>query len=226
MRKILIIILVFCFAVAKAQQPTTSVWYGVKVPVNINTKWQLVSDAGYRTIEFSPSAYQYFFRTGSRYFINSYWGLGSGIAIFETRTTSQKSNPEFGNEFRLWQELSYRKNFTEKLFIQNQFRTEERLYAATNKTAAYNALRLRNRVAVTKMFNNRWGVLLANEYMHQYDRSRFAFNQNRLAGSVLLNLNKTTQLSGGYMWLLRPDLSQHVALINFQKTISLHGKKQ
>lgn len=223
MRKILIVILVLFFSVANAQQPTTSAWYGVRVPVNINTKWQLVNDAGYRTIDYSASAYQYLVRTGIRYFINNYWGVGTGIAFFETRTSAQKSNPEFGNEFRLWQELSYRKNFTEKTFIQNQFRTEERFYAATHKSAAYDALRLRNKITVTKMFSSHWGFHVSEEYMQQYDHSRFLFNQNRVAGSVILNFNKTTQLSGGYIWLLRPELSQHIVLVGFQKTISLHG---
>jgi hypothetical protein len=222
MRYALLAILVFWFASANAQQPTTSAWYGIRVPVNINTKWQLVNDAGYRTIDYSASAYQYLFRTGVRYFINNYWGVGTGIAIFETRTSAQKSNPEFGNEFRLWQELSYRKNFTEKTFIQNQFRTEERFYAATHKTAAYNAIRLRNRVAATKMFNSHWGLQLAEEYMQQYDHKHFSFNQNRVAASGLLNFNKTTQLSGGYMWLLRPGLSQHIVMLGFQKTLSFH----
>lgn len=223
MHKILAIILFLNFSILHAQQPSSSVWYGVKAPVNLNDKWQWVNDAGYRTIDYSLVAYQYFFRTGIRRLINNYWAVGSGLALFATRTTAVKSTTEFGNEYRLWQEVSYRKNFSKKFFGQNYVRTEERVYSATSKSTAYNALRLRLRISATQMLSGKMGLQLSNEYMQQYDHQRLSFNQNRLAGSFIFQFNKETQLQTGYMWLLRPVRSQHVVVLTFQRNLYLHA---
>src|SRR5258706_15462803 len=109
----------------------TIVWNSIQLPVRLSSKWQLPVDFSYRTLGVSASAYQYTSRIGIRRFINKAWSVASGLALFFTRTSFEKTNNEFGREFRIWQEAVAEKKLRKNFVLQNRLRTEERFFAAT-----------------------------------------------------------------------------------------------
>lgn len=226
MQKSFFIISILVAEVASGQQPASTVWLALRVPVTINNKWQVINDAGYRTMGYSTSAWQYLYRTGIKYFISNEWSVAAGIAFFYTRTSVEKLNHEFGKEFRLWQELNYKHDFKGRFTLQNRFRTEERFFAATKTKKEYNAFRLRYRISGTQKLSDKWSLQAGDEYMEQEAAGNFSFNQNRLMFYAIYDANATTQFQGGYMWSLLPSSSLHILTISLQKSFSLHADKK
>ena len=145
MRKLIILISAFSSQAAMAQIPATSNWLALQLRINNGKKWELSNDGGYRTIGMSPSAYIYYYRNGLRYNINERWNVAAGTAFFFTRSSYQKSNHEFGREFRLWQEVILREPVSKTLSLNDRFRTEERWFGPVTNKASYFGLRLRDR---------------------------------------------------------------------------------
>lgn len=201
----------------------TIIWTTVQLPVQLSAKWQVVNDASYRTLGFSASSFQYTFRTGVRYFVNKKFSVGAGAASFNTRTSFQKENHEFGREFRLWQEAAYEIQLSKKTVLQNRFRTEERFFSSTAARPAFNALRVRYRPAVVKDINENWRIVLANEYMHQLANNKFLFQQNRLNVAGIYVINPSAQVQAGYIWSKLTGANQHFITFTFQKTILANG---
>jgi hypothetical protein len=201
------------------QQSQTLVWNTLQLPVQLSTKWQLHNDFSYRTIGTSGSAYQYTFRTGVRRFINDKWNVATGLAFFFTRVSFDKTNHEFGREFRLWQEVVKENKLNKKLSLFSRFRTEERFFAATSAKEKNFALRFRYRMAVVQTVSDKWKIQLANEYMRQLAGGEFAFQQNRLGATAIWSVNSTTQLQAGYIWSKLATVTQHFITCTFTKTI-------
>ena len=226
MKKLFVIVFLFCFKQGSAQSPASGIWISPQIMLNLNKKWQWYNDGGYRTIGTSVSAYQTLYRTGVKYFISDKWSITAGFALFYTRTNYEKTNHEFGGEFRLWQEVNYKWKVSKRFNIQNRFRPEERFFNATNNKSAFDAIRIRNKLSGTLMFSEKWGMQLSDEFMQQYDHSHFWFNQNRLIASAVYQSNKTTQVQAGYLWFIRPDYNQHIITVTIQKTFSLHAHEK
>ena len=201
------------------QQSQTLVWNTLQFPIQLSTKWQWQTDISYRTIGVSGSAYQYSFRTGARRFINEKWNVATGLAVFFTRTSFDKTNHEFGREFRLWQEAVKENKLNKKLSLFSRFRTEERFFAATSTKEKNFSLRLRYRMAVIQTLSDKWKIQLANEYMRQLAGGKFAFQQNRLGATAIWSVNSTTQLQTGYIWSKLATATQHFITCTFTKTI-------
>jgi hypothetical protein len=204
------------------QQSQTLVWNTLQFPVQLSTKWQLQTDVSYRTIGVSGSAYQYTFRTGVRRFINEKWNVATGLAFFFTRTSFDKTNHEFGREFRLWQEVVKENKLNKKLSLFSRFRTEERFFAATSVKDKNFGLRFRYRMAAIQTLSDKWKLQLANEYMRQIAGGEFAFQQNRLGATAIWSVNATTQLQAGYIWSKLATATQHFITCTFTKTIVTH----
>lgn len=227
MRKIIIIPCVLICATLTSQRPTTGIWLTVQAPVSINSKWQISNDINYRTPGNSFLTLQYLYRSGVKYIFNKQWSVTGGVAFSFNRTTINKENKEFGKEFRVWQEANYKNLITKKLQYQLRVRTEERSFAATSYTAAYQAFRYRLKLYLQQKIDNRWSFFISNEYMQQHTNSNWAFNQNRLMTNAIFSFTNQTSLQAGYMWILWPaKSSQHIFTISFQQIISLHGKQQ
>jgi Protein of unknown function (DUF2490) len=226
--RILFFIIVLLFSLQSfAQRPTTGTWLTLQLPVQLNSKWQIHNDGGYRTLGNSITPLQYFYRPGIRYNISKNLSTAAGVAFFFSRTTFTKQNNDFGREFRFWEELNYKTALSKKTQWQTRLRIEQRNYAATSSKAAYHAFRYRIRTQLQQKLAAKWAVLLADEYMQQYARSNWAFDQNRLIINGIYTFNKLTQLQAGYMWLRWPaNSSQHILSISLQKTISIHAKRQ
>lgn len=208
---------------ATAQRPHFGLWTTVNVPVNFSKKLQWHNDAGYRTLGSSVIPMQYLYRPGIRYLVNAKFNAAAGIAFFFTKTDFNKQHHEFGKEFRLWQEGVYQQT-TYNWQWQIRLRSEQRFFDATSVKSAYTAYRYRIRGGLTRTVNNNLSIQLANEYMRQYKNKQSLFDQNRVMVTGLYQLNRTTQLQAGYMWLRWPDESQHIISVGITKKISLHGE--
>jgi Protein of unknown function (DUF2490) len=204
----------------------TIIWASVQLPVQLSAKWQVVNDASYRTLGFSASSFQYTFRTGLRYSVTEKFSIASGIASFNTRTSFKKENHEFGREFRLWQEAAYNIPLSKKTVLQNRFRTEERFFSSTNTRKAFNALRLRYRLAAVQTINKNWKFLLADEYMHQLANKKLLFQQNRVNIAGIYVINPSAQVQAGYIWSKLTGANQHFITFTFQKIILAHGNNK
>ena len=201
------------------------VWNVIQFPVQLSAKWQAPLDFSYRTIGISASAYQYSFRTGIRRLINDKWSAASGVAFFFTRTSFEKSDHEFGKEFRLWQEAILENKLVKKNILQNRFRVEERFFDATSKKNAFTSLRFRHRIGFIRPINEKWRLQLADEFMEQLISGRFSFQQNRVNVSCAYLFNPLTQIQVGYIWSELKASAQHFITLSFQKTIVLYGNK-
>jgi hypothetical protein len=208
-----------------AQHPGSSNWFTLVTPVQLSQRWQWHNDAGYRTLGLGAEASQYFYRTGIRYAINSHLSAAVGTAWFFTRTNFNKQNGEFGHEFRLWQELTWRQPAGSNTTIDGRVRTEERFFATTSNESSFTAYRIRLRTALTQKISAKWSIQFADEYMQQLraGTASFTFNQNRVFATMQYQANSSTHLQAGYMWLLWPAFSQHIVNISIQKKISLYA---
>lgn len=205
------------------QQSQTLVWNTLQLPLQLSSSWQLHNDVSYRTIGVSASVYQYTFRTGIRRLINDKWNVATGLAFFFTRTSFDKSNHEFGREFRLWQEVVKENKLNKKLNMFSRFRTEERFFAATSVKDKSFAMRLRYRIAIVQTLSEKWKIQLANEYMRQYASGDFVFQQNRLGATAIFSVNNTTQLQAGYIWCTLATSTQYFITCTLIKTIVANG---
>lgn len=203
----------------------TIVWNSVQMPVRFSSQWQAPVDISYRTLGFSSSAYQYTFRTGLKRFINETWSVASGVALFFTRTSFEKTDHEFGREVRLWQDVAAENKFSKKFVLQNRFRIEERFFAATALKEKYTAIRLRYRLGITKFLGEKFKIQLAEEYMEHFTSSQFSFQQNRVYFSWGYLINKLTQVEAGYIWSKIPDITRHYITLSFQRTILFYGHR-
>lgn len=207
------------------QQSQSLLWSTVQLPVQLSSGWQVHNDISYRAIGISASAYQYTFRTGIRRFINGKWNVATGLAFFFTRTSFDKTNHEFGREFRLWQEVVKENKLNKKLSLFNRFRTEERFFAAiTTKDKSF-AMRLRYRMAIVQALSEKWKMQLANEYMRQLASGEFVFQQNRLGATAIFSVTTTTQIQAGYIWCKLATATQHFITCTFLKTIVTNEHK-
>jgi hypothetical protein len=219
-----IVLLTLAYTKMQAQAvENTIVWNSVQLPVKLSTRWQMANDVSYRTLGFSTSAFQYTFRTGLRYRVNDKWRVAAGVALFNTRTSFNKTNTEFGTEYRGWQEAQHELRILPKTVVQNRLRIEERFFAATLTASAFQAVRARYRLALIQSIHQQWQVQLFNEYMQQWRGGAFAFQQNRLGITGMYNLNTLTQLQAGYIWSTIVNGHQHFITLTFLKNISIHG---
>ena len=227
MRYLLLIGFFFPLSLFAQQRPEEGIWLTLNTPIDLSSKWQIHNDASYRTLSVTTDPLQYLYRTGLRYHFNEKYSATGGVAFFFTRTSFNKNNNEFGNEFRTWQEFQSIKNIDASNRLQIRFRSEQRFFEETKRREAFVAHRFRLRVGWQYDFANHWSVLLADEYMQQYAMNDFTFDQNRVISSFVYRFNEATQLQVGYMWLLWPqESSQHLVNITFQKRFQLYGKNK
>lgn len=221
----LIIIFIITSLQITAQRPATGLWLTAQLPVQLNSKWQVVNDFNYRTLGNSSAALQHLHRAGVKYIFNKNWSATAGLAFSFTRTSFIKTNSEFAKEFRFWQEANYKAAISSSLTSNVRIRTEERFFYATTTKASYNAFRYRIRPQLQQKLSNHWSVFVANEYIQQHAKGKWSFDQNRFIVNGIYAFKNKIQLNAGYLWLRWPaNSSQHILTIGFQKTIYAHAK--
>lgn len=206
-----------------SQRPVTGIWMTVNLPVRLSDKWQMHNDASYRSLGNSVYALQYLYRPGIRYNINASNSTAAGVAFFFTRTSFNKTNPEFGKEFRLWEEVLLQKNITKRGQWHNRFRIEQRFFKETSIKSSYNAYRFRLRTSFVQKLSDKWSLQFIEEYMQQLSHNKFQYDQNRLIISGNCRISSSAQIQAGYLCLIWPQNQvQHLLSIGFQKNISIH----
>jgi hypothetical protein len=136
MKKLFLIIFLFVAKCSVAQDNKLFTWDAFQLVIKVNPKWHWISDVSYRTIGVSSSANQYTFRTAVKRIIDEKWNVSAGTALFRSRTTIDKSNHEFGDEYRLYQEAAFEPKLNNELVFANRFRVEERFFSKTSTKAA------------------------------------------------------------------------------------------
>jgi hypothetical protein len=209
-----------------AQQPSTTHWFNVQLPVVFNDRWQWWNEASYRTYGETLRLNQYFIRTGARYSFNDCWEVAASFDKFYRKVVARKDDHELGEETRLWQEVSLQTPLKNKFYLQNRLRIEERFIEKTSKAASYNAVRFRYRLGVIKELSYKWSIQLTEEILEQLSRGEIGFNLNRISIGGTCQFNSTLQLQGTYFWSRSGVLSQHIFSMVFQKKILVHPKKK
>lgn len=207
------------------ERPEKGIWTAINLPINFSKHWQWHNDAGYRTLGVSVEPLQYLYRTGVRYNFNRQTSTAAGIAFFFTKTNFDKTQHEFGPEFRFWEEVVTQYGLNKKLQLLLRFRAEQRFFSATSVKNEYTGYRFRFRPGLNQKLNDKWSLQLTNEYMRQVADHQFSFDQNRLTFSGIYQFDSSAQLQGGYMWLKWPNSHQHIVTFTFTKIISLNGNK-
>lgn len=225
MNKLFTIGLVALSARGFSQTPPAEIWLGANVSVAFQNKWQWHNDAGYRTNGMNMIPHQYLYRTGVRKIFSTKWNAAAGVAFFSTRISYNKTDHEFGNEYRAWQEVNHQQEWKGGLILQNRFRLEERFFEEVSNRNAYKAIRLRYRAGLTQRLSPKWSIQISDEYMRQVQQKQFLFNQNRMLFSFNRDLRHHAQIQAAYIWQLRPTGSQHILALLFQKTITVDGNK-
>jgi hypothetical protein len=224
MKKIkLILFFALFFNYTNAQRPKTGEWYSFNLPLNFSKHMQWHHDGSYRTLGTSFRPFQYLYRTGIRYNFNNQMNAAGGVAFFFTKTDFDKSDHEFGKEFRFWEEINRQQTLSEKLQLLLRVRVEQRFFAATSRKEKYTGHRFRIRTGLNRQLIEKWSLELADEYMRQVVQGNFSFDQNRVIFSVIHQFNKSSQIQTNYMWFKWPDENQHILSITYTKTISLYG---
>lgn len=223
-RRLLISQLIFSAAILNAQQPKLTNWITVQAPIVLNNKWQLLTEASYRTVGESFVLNQLFLRTGFRHTINAVWNVAAATDYVHSKIKPDKANHEYGNEFRIWQEVTNRTTLKKNWSWLNRFRIEERFYQTTSVQNAFTGYRLRYRMGVLKTISPKWDVMLADEYLRQFQKGDFVFNQNRIQLATYYRFAKTAHFQFDYYLIKFPRQYQHVFSLIFQKRILVKKK--
>jgi hypothetical protein len=137
-----------------------------------------------------------------------------------------KNDLEFGDETRLWQEVSHRYPVVKNYSLQHRLRVEERFFGETSLGHDYKALRFRYRLAVLKKLSDKWDIQLANEYLRQLLDGDFKFSSNRLSFSGYFRFATNAHIEATYYWIKFPLQSQHVFSVAFQNRIIVKHKRK
>ena len=220
------LLLLLSIEVFAQQRPEEGIWTTVNLPVNLSSRWQIHNDASLRTLSWGPALQQYLYRPGIRYLINPSLSLTLGTAFFFTRTSFEKSNDEFGYEFRTWQEVLKKIEAKHETEFQLRFRSEQRFFRPTNdRPEGRTANRYRLRGSVIRKICDQWSLQISEEYFRQVNFEKFEFDQNRVIITGIRHIDQDTQLQLGYMWLKWPESSQHIFSIGYQKKLNFYGGK-
>ena len=228
MRRVLIMFMSTVITVTSfSQQPSVTNWVTVQTPIVFNKKWQTLHEISYRTLGEILKLNQLFIRLGVRHTFNSKWTTGVACDFVHSRVKPyDKSDLEFGDEIRIWQEGIYRDPLGKGYFLQHRLRAEERFFGETSLGNDYKVLRLRYRLAAQKKISEKWDVQLANEYLEQYIANHWIFNSNRLSLGGYFRYAPNAHFEATYYWIRFAQQSQHVFSIAFQNRFVVKSKKK
>jgi hypothetical protein len=227
MKRTIILLIISVAEIKKgiAQQPVSTHWATVQLPVSLNKHWEWINEVSYRTLGESFTMNQLFLRAGAKYSFSKKWTATAATDLVFTKVSLSKENHVFGKENRLWQQVSFLQPLKHKVTLQNRIRVEERFFSATPVSAAYHAFRFRYMLAATKTVTQKWSVILSDEQMEQLKNKRLGFNQNRITINNLYQWKPDIQLQAGFLISLRPGLIQNSFTVGFQKRFHMNKKK-
>ena len=210
-----------------AQQPATSHWFTLQSPFVINNNWQVSQEISYRTLGESIKLNQLFIRISNRYIINQKWHVALNTDYVHSKVRPyDKKDLEFGNEFRISQELGYRYTMKRSFIMSHRFRLEERFFGITTLNDDYRALRFRYRLGIIKNLSSKWDLQLTDEAFAQMLENQLSYNQNRVSFGGIFRYAANAHVEASYAFVKYSDRSQHVFSLAFQNRIILKSKKR
>ncbi len=223
-RASILLLLLFVAEIIDGQPRGASIWFTGQVAVGFSKKWQWQNDLIYKADGVKAKAYQRFYRTGLKYQVSDNWGVAGGVGFFSTLAGStNEGDDEFGKEFRLYQDLNYQHDLGKKLVFQNRFRTEERFLKATKQKSSSRILNLNNKISFIRSLSEKWDLQFGEDFFEQVVDKKFVFNQNRLSGIGIYNIDRNLQVQCGYIWVLRKTFSQHIIQFTIKKMFRAYG---
>ena len=203
-----IAVAIMLLPVACAAQHTTQhiniLWAAYNNTLRFNRKWSLVTDAQVKTTDWANKWLLYGFRSGLSYTINDNFAVGSGLTLFRTAQYNGKDF-FFKNEWRPWEEASYKLTLNKTNFFQ-RLRTEQRFLQLTlnnKKTNSYQYI-FRLRYRFEWQFPLKKDIIklsAGNEIFVNpgYLNNTLFFDQNRTFAGLNLKLNSNSFLQGQYL---------------------------
>lgn len=213
-------------AAAYSQTAPPAEWLGVNVLVHLKNKLEWSNEFGYRTFTKSFIRYQHFARFSLRYHAFAKTSLATGMSFFNTRQSLEEKVPEYGNEFRLHEELANIQALSSGLDLMHRLRLEQRFMQSTSLREAHLKHRGRYQIALQWKFQKRWFLSPAIEYMAGLDKNILTMDQLRLLTWLSYNPSWHYRITLGLHYHVRPQYNQMVYQFLFIKLIGKHDHPQ
>ena len=208
------LLLLICFATAKAQTPKKTdhqsiVWTRYYNQLLLSEKWSLHSEIDNRVFTKPIQQNVYVLRVQGRYRINSHLETGAGLAHFSVTTQKPEINPDFRiPEYRGQQDLTWRIS-RNKLNINQRFQVEERFIHNANAAGLLPGstfswrfrYRLQGDYTFWKKENQAIKAILSDEIMFNAGKSnsKNTFDQNRIYAAIHFQANNHLSYELGYL---------------------------
>ncbi len=206
-------------------------WANYQNILRLNNRWEVLSDAQFRSKEITRSWFLFALRSGLSYKLNDKYKIAAGFCWFGV-PVNNSTQFTLRNEWRPWQDITRMGKFNRTDFIQ-RLRLEERflpMRSADNGTVHDLTLRLRYKIDFEKFINHsRWMVRVGDELMvnPEYIGNNQFFDQNRLYAAMGYKFNKQFQCNLMYIkiyqWRNAAETleDQNVFRVNFIHQLSL-----
>jgi hypothetical protein len=206
-------------------------WANYQNTLRLNNRWEVLSDAQFRSKEITRSWFLFAFRSGLSYTLNDKYKVAAGFCWFGV-PASKSMNFTLRNEWRPWQDVSIFGKINRTNIIQ-RVRLEERflpIQSANNGTIYEFILRMRYKIDFEKFINHsQWMIRVGDELMVNpgfVGNGRF-FDQNRAYAALGYRFSNQFQCNLMYIkiyqWRNAAETleDQNVFRINFIHQLSL-----
>ncbi len=184
------------------------VWANYNNSIAIDSTWSLVNDLQIRTKDGIDKWSLFALRTGAVYKLNKHVSVAAGLAWFGTMNYFTDKTV-LANEWRPWQEVSFRNNLR-SVKITQRFRLEQRFLQKLfegKRTNYFETLhRLRYRTEVARPIWNKKLVLIAGDEVManlNYIKDNRFFDQNRAFVAADYKLSASTVFQFQYIRLVQ-----------------------
>ena len=213
MKRLYIILTVFCFAFGYSQafKQDQRVWMAYLGQYKASPKWGYHMEAQFRMDNQLEQNLQNLFRVGAIYHLSDSKNVTAGYALV---TTYSAAADDYFKENRLWEQYQMTTKWSKDILI-NRFRLEQRwveqfgiseLGQTVSETAYQNRFRVLNRflwhLATLKSQKEQLYFVLQNELFVTLAENKVnakVIDQNRFLVGFGLNYNNTIRLELGYM---------------------------
>jgi hypothetical protein len=229
------LILIFFFPIILFSQNKIDrfnlLWMNYQNSLRLSKKWEILTDAQFRSKEITQSWFLFAVRSGVSYNMNNTSKIAAGFCWFGV-PVANSDNLILRNEWRPWQDYSINKKLGQVDFIQ-RVRLEERFLTIQSVNGQLDnelVFRLRYKTDFEKFINKtHWLLKFGNEIMINpgfIGNGRF-FDQNRTYAALGYKFSDQLQVNMMYMkifqWRNAVEIleDQNVIRINFNHQLSL-----
>ena len=207
-----ILLCCFLFPLALFGQYTVKhenvIWANYNNSISIDSNWSVVNDVQIRTKDDIDKWSLFAFRTGALYKVNKHVSVAAGLAWFGSMNYFSERTV-LANEWRPWQEVSFRNNL-KPLKVTQRFRLEQRFLQKLFEGKKTNYFEIRHRLRYRfevgrPILNNKLMLNAGNEVMVNlnYLKGNRFFDQNRTFAAVDYKLSNLTIVQFQYIRLVQ-----------------------